>query len=135
MPRDPVRRLGEIERLVTLAVMSAAATALVEKFVAELTKVIREELIQSLLAGENLSPGRTTMRIPAPPGKRTAETLASQANAALIYIKRHPGSSAVEIAKGLNMDVKELVLPIQKLKADKAVKVSGVRRGTKYTAR
>jgi predicted HTH transcriptional regulator len=119
--------------------MSDAVTEMVEKFVADLRKVIRAELVQSLLAGESLTaaqPGKSaTPKIVRAPGKRTAEMIAEQAKQVLVFLKKNPQSSAQQIAEGTGMELKELALPMETLKADKSVKTVGQRRGTKYSAK
>jgi len=121
--------------------MSDAVTALVEKFVTDLRKVLREEMVQTLLGAEapaSASPRiakASTPKIVRAPGKRTPEMISEQAKAILGFLKRNPSSSAQQIAEGIGVELKELGLPIQKLKDDKALKVVGVRRGTKYSAK
>jgi hypothetical protein len=53
----------------------------------------------------------------------------------LKFIKSNPGSRSEQIAQGLGVGTKDLVLPINKLFETKAIKSTGQRRGMKYTAR
>jgi hypothetical protein len=135
LPSDPRGRLSAARALATIVTMSDPVTALLDKFVAELRKVIRAEIVQSLVAGESLAPTPTPKSAPKAPGKRTSEVLASQAAAILVYVKRHPQCTAQAIADGIGVELKELKLPFAKLKAERSIKTTGVRRGTKYTAR
>ena len=135
LPRVPRGRLSEVLALATLVVMSDAVDDLIRKFVTELRQLVREDIVKSLLAGEVGSTPRKTTVASKAPGKRSAETIAEQAKTILGWLKRNPGSSAQAIAEGIGVELKELALPLAKLKEDKALKVSGVRRGTKYSAK
>jgi predicted ArsR family transcriptional regulator len=53
----------------------------------------------------------------------------------LEYIRTHDGERLDQIAKGLGISTKELKLPVQKLFAQKAIKTTGVKRGTTYFAK
>jgi len=118
--------------------MSDAVTALIEKFVTDLRKALRQEMVDTLL-GEAPAKVAPTKKAPTKivraPGKRTAEMIEEQAKAILGFLRRSPNSSAQQIATGIGVQLKELALPIQSLKDQKALKVVGVRRGTRYSAK
>ena len=52
----------------------------------------------------------------------------------LAHVKKKPGQSVTEISKALRRTPKDLQLPIRKLIADKKLRTTGQRRGTKYFA-
>lgn len=68
-------------------------------------------------------------------GKRTSESVLEMASTLLEYIRTHEGERLDQIAKGLGISTKELKLPVQKLFAQKAIKTTGVKRGTTYFAK
>lgn len=67
--------------------------------------------------------------------RRSPEELEELTKNILAYVRKNAGQRAEQIAAGLGTSTKELVRPITKLLADKALKTQGVRRGTTYTAR
>ena len=115
-----------------------------------LVQAIRAELREEFLAvlgdaptpkkrGRQASTARETPRakIKARPkgAKRTANEIDELIGHTLKFIKSNPGSRSEQIAEGLGVSTKDLVLPIAKLFEAKAIKSTGQRRGTKYTAR
>jgi len=119
--------------------MSDAVTALVEKFVTDLRKVIRDELVQMLLTNEEAPNAATKpprqLQVVRAPGKRTVEMIEEQGKAIVGFLKRNPNSSAQEIGTALGLTIADLALPIARLKAEKQIKSTGVRRGTRYSVK
>ena len=50
------------------------------------------------------------------------------------FVKAHPDQGITQIARSLRRTSKDLRLPVQKLLAEKKLKTTGQRRGTKYHA-
>jgi predicted transcriptional regulator len=48
------------------------------------------------------------------------------------YVAKSPGQGVEKMARELGVPSRELVLPIKKLLADKAIKTTGHKRATKY---
>jgi hypothetical protein len=68
--------------------------------------------------------------------KRTAEEIESQAKLILAHLRKNPDQRAEQIGAGLSMTTADLVLPIKKLIAAKALaKPKGARRGTTYAVK
>lgn len=65
-------------------------------------------------------------------GRRSLEELEALTLKTLAAIKKAPGLRAEELAAALGVSTKELVRPVAKLFAQKAVRTTGQRRGTKY---
>ena len=125
-------------RIASVVVMSDAVTALVDKFVSDLRKVIRDELVQMLLAnGEarDLPKPPRQLQVVRAPGKRTVEMIEEQGKAIVGFLKKNPNSSAQEIGTALGLTIADLALPIARLKAERQIKSAGVRRGTRYSVR
>ena len=66
--------------------------------------------------------------------KRSASTIASTTAALLAHIKANKGERIEQIAKALKVSTTDLKLPAAKLVAEKQVKTTGAKRGTKYFA-
>ncbi|MCE9592966.1 MAG: hypothetical protein K8S98_02130 [Planctomycetes bacterium] len=67
-------------------------------------------------------------------GKRTTEDVAATGAQILAFVKAHPGCSSEQIKAGLGMAKKDIALPILRLRAEKRLKITGQKRGTKYFA-
>lgn len=65
--------------------------------------------------------------------KRTPEKIDSQAARLLALIKKRPGLCMEELAPKMRMTTRELVLPMARI--SKKLKRTGLKRGTRYTAR
>ena len=125
----------------------------VQSFVNELTGLIRQaglEAVQDALGG--VAPkrrGRPRKAKKAPArrkavkrkakktgkrAKRSGAQVEAIAARVLAHVKKKPGQSVTEIAKTLRRTPKDLQLPIRKLIADKKLRTTGQRRGTKYFA-
>ena len=124
--------------MVNVALMSDAVTALVDKFVSDLRKVIRDELVQMLLANEdgtNVPKPARRLQVVRTPGKRTVEMIEEQGKAIVGFLRKNPNSSAPEIGTALGLTIADLALPIARLKAERQIKSTGVRRGTRYSVK
>lgn len=123
--------------------------SIIQKFVVELREAIREEGLNAFSAAlgggpetpkrKGDGPVRISVGVPrkkrAKGAKRTPEELASLTASVLSAIKKTPGQRAEQLAQTLGISTKDLALPIDKLKGEKAIKTKGQRRGTTYTAR
>ncbi|MBN1606145.1 MAG: hypothetical protein JW940_05905 [Polyangiaceae bacterium] len=67
--------------------------------------------------------------------KRSAKQLGAVMASALKHIRRHPGSRMEQIAAGLGLPSKELVLPLRHLKSEGRLKTKGQKRATSYFAK
>lgn len=102
---------------------------------------MREEFL-SALGGARPAPARrqgrklgsnpTSGRARPKGGRRSPEELEALTLKTLAAIKKAPGLRAEELAASLGVSTKELVRPVTKLFAQKAIKTTGQRRGTKY---
>jgi len=126
---------------------SPAIQAALDNLVAAIRAELRDEFL-SLIGGAEparkgaakatrknaaVAPSRGKAR---PKGaRRSPEELEELTKNILAYIRKNAGQRAEQIAAGLGTSTKELVRPIAKLMAEKALKTQGVRRGTTYTAR
>lgn len=122
----------------------ANTQALFEQLVAAIRAEVRDEFLSAISSDHQVGNGR---RKPGPKAKasapkarpkgakRTANEIDELIGRTLKFVKSNPGSRAEQIAEGLGVSTKDLVLPITKLFESKALKSTGVRRGTKYTAR
>lgn len=128
---------------------SPAILAAFETLVQAIRADVRQELLSLLGGGGQPAPlslsrptrqrrrGETIARAKARPkgAKRTANEIDELIGHTLKFIKANPGSRSEQIAEGLGVSTKDLVLPISKLFEAKALKSTGQRRGTKYTAK
>jgi hypothetical protein len=127
--------------------------AILDRFVAELTQVAREEATRMVLAGfgaptsnrRAVANGSATMassaRTVSPPKrtrasgvKRSPEDLQALQDRVHDFIAAHPGLRIEQINKQLGTRTNELALPLRKLIAAKLVRTSGHRRSTTYVA-
>jgi hypothetical protein len=67
--------------------------------------------------------------------KRTGDQLDALVASLLKYIAKHPGQRMEQIAVGMKMPSKDLMLPIQKLKSEGRLKTKGQKRATAYFAK
>ena len=129
--------------------MSSKVEQLVQEFVANLRAAIAEdasEMFKMAAGGGSVSASKSKLGVGSTPkkalpaakergGKRTSEDIAAQAAQILSYLKKNPGQGAEQLGGALGMTTGEMALPIKKLIADKAIKATGQKRGTKYTAK
>ncbi len=121
---------------------------------AELREEVRAELIAELAGGKSAgktAPSKAAKKPglkpkAAPPAsnaalkvkagvRRTEEDVAAAANVLLAWFKANPGSRIDQASAALKTPVKDLQLPLSKLKQGKKVKAAGKLRGTTYTVR
>ncbi|MBI5432089.1 MAG: DNA-binding protein [Planctomycetes bacterium] len=125
----------------------------IESFVDELATLVREAALESLQTALGSPPARGPGRprqtaAPVAGGairrravrrgrgaKRSPEEIDALTAKLLAYVKSNPGNTIERIGKAIAIDTKELKLPVIKLLADKKLKTTGQRRGTKYSAR
>lgn len=133
--------------------LDQAIRSRIEAFVDELATLVRNsalESIQNALGGAPVrKPGRPRAAVAPAAGaairrraprrgrgeKRSPAELDSLAAKFLAYVKANPGNSIERIGKAIEIDTKELKLPVSKLLDEKKLKTTGQRRGTKYFAR
>jgi len=119
----------------------------------ELRAEVRAELIRELQGGKPLSkpalskaPAKPGPKPKAAPGsnaalkvkkgvRRTEEDVAAAADVLFAWFRVNPGSRIEQASKALGVPVKDLQLPLSKLKEGKRVKSAGKLRGTTYTAK
>lgn len=124
----------------------------IDAFIEELSTLVREAALESVQAALGAGPARGPGRprkAAAPAsgdirrravrrgrgGKRTSEEIDALAVKLHAYVKSNPGNTIERIGKAIAIDTKELKLPVIKLLAEKKLKTTGQRRGTKYHAR
>jgi hypothetical protein len=118
--------------------------ARVDAFVVEISELVRRAAVEAVadaLGAEKPSatkPARTKRRVTGPAGprsrggKRTPKELEKLAERVLSFVSDNPGSGASEIASGIGVGTKDLVLPMKKLTAAGSVTSKGQKRATKY---
>lgn len=126
----------------------------IESFVNELSGLVRQAglaAVHEALAGDTAPKrdGRSRKKRSAPARrkavKRVARKLGKRAKRStaqveavaariLSHVKANEGTGVTEMGAALRMTPKEMRLPILRLVADKKLKTSGARRGTKYHA-
>ncbi len=121
--------------------------SLVDALVADLTVLVREEalrIVQDAVGGaapapKRRGPGRPRKKAKATRRKtarkrvrRSSADVDALADRLLAHVKAHPGQGITQIARSLRRTSKDLRLPVQKLLAEKKLKTTGQRRGTKY---
>lgn len=131
-----------------MAAVTDQVRAKIDAFVQELDSLIRAaalDAVRGALGGgvSTTAPTRATRRAApvvrkaAPQtrgGKRTPEQVAGDAAKVLAYVKSNAGCSVEQIGKALGLATKELALPILKLRAERSVRTTGQKRGTRYFA-
>jgi hypothetical protein len=74
-----------------------------------------------------------TRRPPSPKGtRRTTDQMQRDLDALREHIRRHPGSTALEIAAAIGLATREIARPITKLIAKGDVRKTGVKSNTRY---
>lgn len=121
----------------TTSAVQSAFEALVSAIRAE----VREEFLSAIGVARS-TPAKRRGQKPGPRpavrgkrakgGRRSPEELEALTLKTLAAIRKAPGLRAEELAAALGVSTKELVRPVAKLFAQKAVKTTGQRRGTKY---
>jgi hypothetical protein len=125
---------------------SPAVQSAFEALVAAIRAELRSEVLAAIGDGHEVGNGRRAAgrkkpgpkpkaKVGAKGAKRTANEIDELLGHTLKFIKSNPGSRSEQIAEGLDVTTKDLVLPITKLFEGKAIKSTGQKRGTKYTAR
>ncbi|MCE9593007.1 MAG: hypothetical protein K8S98_02335 [Planctomycetes bacterium] len=109
-----------------------------------LTRAAALEAIHSALSGGATPARRGVGRVarPAAPvvrriakrAKRTTEDVAATGARILAFVKSNAGCSVEQIREGLGLSKKDVALPIVRLKAERKLKTTGQKRGTKYFA-
>ena len=121
--------------------------SLIRNFADQLQAAIREQLSQEISlavqaalggGGRSVRGGKVAFKAPkasvSKSGKRTPEQIEKLAGQLLAYIAKNPEQRSEQIAKANDVSTGELVLPIKRLLAEKAIKAKGKARGTTYTA-
>lgn len=115
----------------------------VNTFVSEITELARQAaygMLTSALDQEEGGRGRLfltrggTLSGRRKGAKRTADELATMADAFMAYITEHPGQRMENIAKELGYTTQELTLPVKKLLSTGKIHVEGQKRATSYYA-
>jgi len=126
---------------------SAAIQALVAKFVDDLEDLIVASTLDSVSAALSKRPGLSSLlgkatkssagrgREREKGAKRSPEEIAQLTDQLHKFILKNPGLRIEQIAEGLGIDTKELVLPIKKLAAAKVLSTKGQKRATRYSAK
>jgi hypothetical protein len=68
-------------------------------------------------------------------GKRTTEDVAKMGEVVVAYVAKNPGQSLEQIKKVLDVEKKDLQLPIIRMIDAKKLRTTGERRGTRYFVR
>jgi hypothetical protein len=116
--------------------------ALIQAITEDVTQSVRSQLA-SALGGQTPRAGRATSTAArqstakaasqhAKGEKRSPALLEELTNTLGAYVRANPGQRIEEIAKGLELSTKDLVLPVKKLIGAKAIKPQGHRRATRY---
>lgn len=121
----------------------------IRAFADELRALIREAAHQAIddafgAASTSSSPPRRSnakrtssksRRRPSPKGtRRTTDQMQRDLDALREHVRRHPGSTALEIAAAIGMATREIARPIKKLIAAGDVRKTGVKSNTRYYA-
>ncbi|MEM6673562.1 MAG: hypothetical protein AAF726_12020 [Planctomycetota bacterium] len=128
--------------------INAQIQARVESFTDELSQLVREaalEAVQEALDGGAPRAPRGRGRRPATQKKaaarhggkrirRSEAELQAIGKKVLTYVKKNPGSRLEQISAGLEVPSAELKQPVAYLLGEKALRKTGQRRGTKYSA-
>lgn len=111
----------------------------VEAFVDEITKLVRKaalDAVSDALGGKVAAPKvarPTRARKAADKGrKRSPKELEKVSASILLFLEEHQGSGAIQIARGLGVATKDLVLPVKKLLSAGTLTSKGQKRATKY---
>ena len=114
---------------------------LAREFVARLQQIARDELLAALTGGAGAGaargggrPTRIAAAVRTGGGKRDPEELKGLGDQFLAYVTKHPGMRIEQVNAELGTSTRELALPIRKLIASKAIRVTGTRRATRYYA-
>ncbi len=127
--------------------LQAEIRSRIEALATELAGMIRQQAfasVEAALGGNGAAPARRSPGRPKGSGRKKARGRPgrppSAATEALVprvlaHVKSNAGSGVSEIAKALKVDVERVKPVVAKLLADKQVKKTGQKRGTKYHAR
>lgn len=125
-----------------MSTLSDRIHSMVTVFAAAIAAVVRDDIaatISDVLQPTMSSPPSPTIgtakKVSAGPrkgGKRTPAQIDAVTADALIFIGQNPGSSVEQVKKALKRDISEVVLPIQKLLANKSITKKGEKRATRY---
>lgn len=119
--------------------MKSEIDGLVEKFVADVTALMRESTLAGMRALIDASVGSKASKakpgVAAESGKRTAAEISEAANKILSVLKKEPGLRCEQLQAITGLDKDSIALPLRRLVDDKQVTHKGVARGRKYWAR
>lgn len=119
----------------------------IRAFADELRALIREAAHQAIddalgaASTQPSSPRRSnakpasskTRRRPSPKGtRRTTDQMQCDLDALREHLRRHPGTTALEISAALGMATREITRPVKKLIAAGEVRKAGVKSNTRY---
>lgn len=130
---------------------SSAIQARVDAFVADLTALVQQAVIEKIQAaiGQTVAAPQRAPRArsasasgaAAPAarrgarrrgGKRTPAELSQMATAVVQYVEANPNSNIEEIGRGVGIATKDLALPVKKLLKEGRLKKKGEKRATRY---
>jgi hypothetical protein len=130
--------------------LDAQISAKIEAFTQELSTLVKQaalDTVRDALGGtptvKRRGPGRpkgsgakskAASQRKVAGGRRSSADVDSLAAAVLSAVKDSPGQGVTDIATALGVTSKDLRLPIQKLLAEKKLKTTGQKRGTRYHA-
>lgn len=123
--------------------LNAQIRARIDAFSTELAGLVRQAAFESLQTalGASGSTAATARRSPGRPkgsgrkrGRPAGAANAELAARVVAHVKANDGQSVSDIAKGLRANVESVKAVMPKLLADKQIKKTGQRRGTKYHA-
>lgn len=114
--------------------------SVVSEFVEKIRELARRDAQAEVLRVLSGQLGNTSPRRPRAPrrgrapkgGKRSPAALDAMTAKILAVVKSSPGLRVEQIGEKVGAGAKELALPMKRLLAEKKVKKTGERRGTKY---
>lgn len=105
-----------------------------DSFAADITALVRAELLSFLGKPPQATPKRTSERTGlAPYAKRTPGALIYTTAALATYLRSHPAQRIEQIAKGMRCSTAMLALPMQRLSSCGRIATTGEKRATRYT--
>lgn len=111
--------------------MSKRVEEIVRRFVAELQTAFLKDAVEMI--GKRSRGSVTAPASVAPAGKRTQKDLDKLATQFLRFVCAGGSGYTIEqLARGLGLDTKELLLPIKKLKGQYLIRTTGHKRSTRY---
>lgn len=118
----------------------------IDGFVAELNGLVRQAALEAVAGALGTAsassalprrgrpgPAKTAAPLARRPGaKRTPEELSQLTEELYGFIAANPGQGIEAIGKGMQIETKELALPVKKLIAERRISTEGQKRATKY---